>query len=93
MKRTTIFIDEAMEKELQLLARRRKTPAASLVREAIAAYVTSAATAPALSFVGVGASGCSDTAERHEELLWSGDESAASPAATSRPKRSSRKRR
>jgi predicted DNA-binding protein len=71
MKRTTIFLDEALERDLQALARRRKRPMAALVREALAVYVVAAEpAAPALSFVGAGSSRRSDIAERHEELLW-----------------------
>jgi predicted transcriptional regulator len=70
MKRTTMFLDEALEKELQVLARQRGLPVAALVREALATYVAQAQEALTLSFVGAGASGRSDVAERHEELLW-----------------------
>src|SRR4029453_3971909 len=39
MKRTTVFIPEALERELQLCARQEGRPTASLVREALAEYV------------------------------------------------------
>ena len=72
MKRTTVFLDEALERDLQAIARHEKRPVASIVREALAVYVATrpAAETPALSFIGAGASGRSDTAERHEDLLW-----------------------
>lgn len=72
MKRTTVFLDETLERDLQAIARQEKRPVASLVREALAAYVAhrEPAAGPALSFVGAGASGRSDIAERHEDLLW-----------------------
>jgi predicted transcriptional regulator len=70
MKRTTVFLDESLEKHLQMLARERGTPVASLVREALAAYVAKAQEPARLSFVGAGASGRADVAERHEDLLW-----------------------
>ena len=72
MKRTTIFLDEAVERELQGLARREARPVASLVREALAEYVAGRRHphGARLSFIGAGASGHSDLAERHEELLW-----------------------
>ena len=70
MKRTTVFLDEGVERELQVLARERGTPVAVLVREALVAYVARAQEPPRLSFIGVGASGRSDISERHEELLW-----------------------
>ena len=72
MKRTTLFLDEALERDLQAIARQEKRPMASVVREALAAYIANREPAdiPVLSFIGAGASGRSDTAERHEELLW-----------------------
>ena len=72
MKRTTLFLDEALERELQAIARQGHRPMASVVREALAEYIANRepADTPALSFIGTGASGVGDTAERHEELLW-----------------------
>jgi predicted transcriptional regulator len=71
MKRTTIFVPEALERDLQLLARRDGKPAAAVVREAIAEYLAHRRPTGALpSFAGAFASGRSDTAERHEELLF-----------------------
>ena len=72
MKRTTIFVDEAIEHDLKAIAARRSRPVASLVREALAEYVMSEKSAgqTRLSFVGAGASGHVDTADRHEEILW-----------------------
>jgi predicted transcriptional regulator len=80
MKRTTVFIDPQLERELQALARRDGRPMAALVREAVAQYV--AAARPARSagpgFVAVGRSGRSDVAEKHEEFLFTEE---AAPAA------------
>jgi len=72
MKRTTIFIEEHVERDLQAIARRRKQPVASLVREAVAQYVADEKRAGGATpgFVAIGRSGSSDTAERHEDLLW-----------------------
>jgi hypothetical protein len=71
MKRTTIFVPEHLERDLQLYARRAGKPAASIVREAIAAYIATPSAPHALpSFTGAFASGHTDTAERHEELLF-----------------------
>ena len=71
MKRTTIFITEPMERDLQLYARRENRPVASVVREALAEYLVTRKPAAALpSFTGAGDSGRSDIAERHEDLLW-----------------------
>ena len=82
MKRTTIFIDEQLERELQALARRLGRPAAGLVREAVAQYVVAAraARAPRLRFMAAGRSGRADTASRHEELLFAD----ATPPRTTR---------
>jgi hypothetical protein len=72
MKRTTVFLDEAIERDLKTLAYRRNEPVSHLVREALARYVASEIEAsPRLpSFVGIGDSGRTDIAERHEELLF-----------------------
>lgn len=71
MKRTTIFVPEPLERDLQLYARSERKPVAAVVREAIAEYLAERRPASALpSFVGVGRSGRSDIADRHEELLW-----------------------
>jgi hypothetical protein len=83
MKRTTMFIDPQLERELQALARREGRPMAALVREAVAQYV--AAARPRRSagpgFVGVGRSGRADVAEKHEELLF-----AEGPAPVRKPR-------
>lgn len=71
MKRTTIFVPESLERDLQLYARRTGKPAAAVVREAIAEYIAGGRARTALpSFAGAFASGHADTAERHEELLF-----------------------
>src|SRR2546428_8985183 len=70
MKRTTIFVPEALERDLQLYARRARKPAAAIVREAIAAYIAQQPAAGLPSFAGAFDSRYSDTAERHDELLF-----------------------
>jgi hypothetical protein len=72
MKRTTIFIDEGVERELRLLAQRESVPVAALVREALERYVSEAngERGLRLRFLAAGRSGHHDTAERAEELLW-----------------------
>ena len=73
MKRTTIFIPETLERDLQLYARRAGRPVASVVREAVAQYLSHADAGVGLpSFAGIGASGRTDTADRHEELVFAG---------------------
>jgi hypothetical protein len=88
MKRTTIFVPEPLERDLQLYARQERKPVASVVREAIVEYLAARReSSPALpSFVGVGESGRADIAERHEELLWR--DPHESPAAPARRRRS-----
>jgi len=72
MKRTTLFIDEGMERELQALARRRAVPVSRLVRESLGRYLTAENQSQevTLRFLGRGRSGRHDIAERHEDLLW-----------------------
>ena len=71
MKRTTIFVPEELERDLQLYARRAGKPTAAVVREALAAYVARKRPEAALpSFAGAFDSGRTDTAERHEEILF-----------------------
>jgi len=95
MKRTTIFLDEAVESDLQALARGEARSVASLVREALAEYI--ATRQPGFpstpGFVAVGASGRGDVAERHEELLWRDEVVSSRPAPHPAPVRSTRKRR
>jgi len=91
MKRTTIFIEESVEADLHALARRQRRPVAALVRDAVAQYVVSERQAsPArVGFIGIGRSGESDTAERHEDILFAGvtPHGAGSTVEHSRPPR------
>ena len=72
MKRTTLFIDEGVERDLQALARRKGVPVSALMRESLSRYVAEENSRQkfTLRFLGVGHSGRKDVAERHEELLW-----------------------
>ena len=72
MKRTTVFVSETTERDLQAIARRQGRPVASLVREALDGYVNREARKgpKRLRFANIGDSGRSDVAERHEELLF-----------------------
>lgn len=87
MKRTTLFIDERLERELRALARRRDLPMAAVVREAVERYVVSAREAAPRrpAFVAAGRSGRDDVAERHEELLFA-DAATEFPPAPARPR-------
>lgn len=72
MKRTTVFLDEGLEREMRSMAESRGKPVASLVREALGRYVASETKRrrPLLRFIAAGRSGRSDTAKRHEELVF-----------------------
>ena len=92
MKRTTVFLPETLERELQLCARQEGRPTAALVREALAEYVARHRPAPGLpSFVAAFASRHTDTAERHEDLIFRTltphDGTGTLPAPTRRPTR------
>jgi hypothetical protein len=71
VKRTTIFVPEALERDLQLYARRAGKPTAAVVREALASYIAQKSFPDRLpSFAAAFDSGRPDTAERHEDLLF-----------------------
>ena len=82
MKRTTVFVDPQLERELQALARREGRPMAALVREAVAQYIAAARpkAGSGPGFMAVGRSGRADVAERHEELLFAERPVSASQA-------------
>lgn len=96
MKRTTLFIDPQLERELQALARRQGRPMASVVREAVAQYVAAARDegAARLGFIAAGRSGRTDVADRHEELLFDASAvPAPAPASPQRPRPKPARRR
>lgn len=72
MKRTSLFLDEQLLRQLKRVAARRGVSFATVVREAMAAYVaapmTSGGTLP--SVAGKFSSGRTDTSTRVDELLW-----------------------
>jgi hypothetical protein len=71
MRRTSLFLDDQLIKQMQKLARDRGVSFATLVREALASYVSHAEPATDVpSVAGRFASGMSDTSERVDELLW-----------------------
>jgi hypothetical protein len=87
MKRTTVFLPEALERDLQAEAKRRGEPMASIVREALASYVAAnRSPGGSLSFVACGAAADGQGAERHEELLWR-DPHPAGAVPRKRPRR------
>jgi len=98
MKRTTIFVPEALERDLQVYANRVGRPVASVAREALAEYLVRRRDKPGLpSFAGAFASGTRDTAEHHEELLYKNLTPHGNVDASRKPRRprqrGSRKRR
>jgi hypothetical protein len=96
MKRTTVFLYETTECDLKALARRQGRAVADMIREALVDYVAreKEKTRRPLRFVGIARSGASDTAERHEELVFAGlDPHAGASAAPSRPAKRPRSRR
>lgn len=73
MKRTTIFIEEPMERELAALAEQQDRPRAALVREALGEYLARHHRGGRrLGFAAIGGSGRRDTAASHDEILWGG---------------------
>jgi len=72
MKRTTIFAEDYLLDAVKSLARQQKKSVATVVREALVSYLAQhkQQLSGGLSFISIGASGVSDIAERHEELLW-----------------------
>ncbi len=68
MKRTTIYLEPELERQLKRETQRQKRPMAALVREAVRQYIGDA---PRRRPPGAGAfaSGKKDTASRAEELL------------------------
>jgi metal-responsive CopG/Arc/MetJ family transcriptional regulator len=72
MKRTTIFAEDYLLDEVKSLAKQQKTSVATVVREALVSYLAEhkQEQSEGLSFIAIGASGETDIAERHEDLLW-----------------------
>lgn len=67
--KTTVYLTEADYRRLKQLARRQGVPAAKLVREAVAEYVTRHAKRQLPRSLGLGRSGRGDLSERVDELL------------------------
>jgi len=71
MKRTSLFLDARILRDLRRAAERRQVSVASLVREAIARYLAEPAEASRLpSVAGRFSSGKRNTSERVDDLLW-----------------------
>lgn len=72
MKRTTVFLDEELQRELKIVAEYKGVPVASVLRDALDEYLRGERKRrpQTLSFLAIGRSGLKDIAERHEEILW-----------------------
>ncbi|NIN09882.1 MAG: type II toxin-antitoxin system VapB family antitoxin [Gemmatimonadales bacterium] len=72
MRRTTVFLDDALLRRAQRVARSEGKSFAALVREAVEAYVAGARAGGAAlpSVAGRFASGTTETAERADDYLW-----------------------
>jgi hypothetical protein len=71
MKRTTVFLDEALLRRARQAARREGRSFAQVVREALAQYLAAPVGKRRLpSVAGMFDSGRTDISERAEELLW-----------------------
>lgn len=79
-----MFLEPGVERDLQLIARREGRSTAAVVREALGAYIAARKSEPTRrpGFVAAGRSGATDTAERHESLLFDSvpEDGAAKPA-------------
>lgn len=73
LERTTVFLEQEMIQRAKRQARRDGKSFAQVVREALALYLTNEGgtmTDHLPSIAGQFASGCSDTSERVDSLLW-----------------------
>lgn len=71
MKRTTIFAEEELFREIKDISNEENRSVAEIIREAMENYIKQKRlTKKKLSFIGIGNSGRKDIAEKHEELLW-----------------------
>ncbi len=70
MKRTTIFTDEYLYKEIKDISDEEKKSIAEVIREAMEIYIRQKRQKKRLSFIGTGNSGRKDISENHEDLLW-----------------------
>jgi len=76
MKRITFVVPEDLNALLEDERRRRDVPAAVVIREALASYLTAGPAAPSLPFIALGRSGFHDTARNVDAILaaeWDAD--------------------
>jgi len=67
--RTSISLPKSLVRRLKVEAKMRKKPASAIVRTALERYFDRAEPEALPPFVGIGASGRRDIAERSEELI------------------------
>ena len=73
MKRTTIFADDYLMKELKEISKEENKSVAGVIREAMERHVRQKRRSKrklSFSFIGISKSGKKDIAEKHEDLLW-----------------------
>jgi len=70
MKRTSLFIEDELERDIKMIARIEGKTASEVIREALREYVKRNLGKRNLSIVGIGRSGRSDISESHEDNLW-----------------------
>jgi metal-responsive CopG/Arc/MetJ family transcriptional regulator len=73
MKRTTVFADDEVLRQLREIAKRETVTVSDLTRKALQEYVARRRPRRSrLSLIGIGRSGRKDVAERAEEILRKG---------------------
>ena len=73
MKRTTVFADDEVLRQLREIAKRENVTVSDLTRKALQEYVARRRPRRSrLSLIGIGRSGRKDVAERAEEILRKG---------------------
>lgn len=71
MKRTTIFADDSLFNEIKDISKEENRSVADVIREALKKYIMQKRKSKnSLSFIGIGSSGRTDIAEKHEQMLW-----------------------
>ncbi|MFQ5687178.1 MAG: hypothetical protein ACE5GV_11000 [Candidatus Scalindua sp.] len=71
MKRTTIFAEDYLMRELKEISKEENKSVAGVIREAMERYVRQKRCSKRkLSFIGISNSGKKNIAEKHEDLLW-----------------------
>jgi len=71
VKRTTIFTEEYLFKEIKNISKKENRSVAEVIREAMEIFINQKRLKKKrLSFISIGDSGRKDIAENHEELFW-----------------------